>query len=166
MPGYVRAALIRFQHTLPPKLCDAPSKWTVPIFGAKKQYALAPDNSPILSAKTINLVQQIVGTFLYYGIAVDNTLLLSLSDLSVEQSAGTEKTWNKIIWLLNYVASHPDASIRYVASNMILHVHSNASYLSAPRARSRAGGHFTLGFTPGSTPTEATFLTAPFTPSA
>ena len=27
---------------------------------------------------------------------------------------------------------------------MILHVHINASYLSAPRARSRAGGHYIL----------------------
>jgi hypothetical protein len=32
----------------------------------------------------------------------------------------------------------------YTASNMILHIHSNGSYLSKPKARSRADGHFYL----------------------
>jgi hypothetical protein len=42
---------------------------------------------------------------------------------------------------------HPDAEIRYRASDMILNVHSDASYLSAPKA-SRAGGYFFLGSIP------------------
>ena len=42
---------------------------------------------------------------------------------------------------------HPNATIRYTASDMILHIHSNASYLSKPRARSRAGGDYFLGDT-------------------
>ena len=45
---------------------------------------------------------------------------------------------------LNYVASHPDAILTFSASNMVLNVHSNASYLTEPKARSRAGGHFFL----------------------
>ena len=46
---------------------------------------------------------------------------------------------------LDYIRTHPDAIIRYHASDMILNVHSDASYLSAPKARSCAGGHFFLG---------------------
>ena len=46
--------------------------------------------------------------------------------------------------MLNYAATHPNAKIRYTASNMILYIHSDASYLSKPRARSRAGGHYFL----------------------
>jgi hypothetical protein len=38
--------------------------------------------------------------------------------------------------------TNPNAKIRYRASSMILNVHSDASYLSAPKARSRAGGYF------------------------
>ena len=38
--------------------------------------------------------------------------------------------------------------IRYRASDMILNVHSDASYLSAPKARSRASGYFFLGSLP------------------
>jgi hypothetical protein len=37
-----------------------------------------------------------------------------------------------------------EAVLTYNASEMILAVHSDASYLSEPKARSRAGGHFIL----------------------
>ena len=43
---------------------------------------------------------------------------------------------------MDYVASHPDAILTYNASNMMLNVHSDASYLTERKARSRAGGHF------------------------
>jgi hypothetical protein len=46
--------------------------------------------------------------------------------------------------ILNYLATQEDAVLSYHASNMVLAVHSNASYLSEPKARSRAGGHFFL----------------------
>ena len=45
--------------------------------------------------------------------------------------------------LLNYLATNPDAKIQYRASGMQLCVHSDDSYLSVSKARSRAGGiHF------------------------
>jgi hypothetical protein len=47
--------------------------------------------------------------------------------------------------LLNYLATHPDATIRYHASDMILHIHSDASYLLGSNSRSRLGGLFFLG---------------------
>jgi hypothetical protein len=47
--------------------------------------------------------------------------------------------------MLDYLATHPDAAIRYHASDMILHIHSVASYLSVSNARSRLGGLFFLG---------------------
>ena len=37
-----------------------------------------------------------------------------------------------------------EAILTFNASNIKLVVHSNASYLSEPKARSRAGGHFFL----------------------
>ena len=43
---------------------------------------------------------------------------------------------------LDYAATHPDTTITYRASDMVLAAHSNASYLSESKARSRAGGHF------------------------
>eukprot|EP00957_Ditylum_brightwellii_P211628 15366396-Ditylum_brightwellii.AAC.1 len=53
-----------------------------------------------------------------------------------------------IIKLLNYCTTNPDSKIWYHASNMTLHIHSNASYLSAPQARSKAGGQFFLSAKP------------------
>ncbi len=44
--------------------------------------------------------------------------------------------------------THPDAIIWYCESDMILIVHSDASYLSATKARSRAGDYFFLGSLP------------------
>jgi hypothetical protein len=49
---------------------------------------------------------------------------------------------------LDYNWTHPDGVIRYRASDMILNIHSDASYLSTPKARSRAGSYFFLGSLP------------------
>ena len=48
------------------------------------------------------------------------------------------------VHLLNYAATHPEAVIRFHKSAMILHIHSDASYLSEPKSRSRVGGFFFL----------------------
>ena len=45
---------------------------------------------------------------------------------------------------INYLAMQEDAVLFYHASNMVLAVHSNVSYLGKPKAHSRAGGHFFL----------------------
>ena len=71
-------------------------------------------------------------------------MLVALGDLSSQQAKVTAKTYDKVIWFLNYAATHPYAIIWYHASGMILHVHSDASHLSAPRARSCAGKHYIL----------------------
>jgi len=45
---------------------------------------------------------------------------------------------------LDYLATQEDAVLSYHVSNMVLAAHIDASYLSEPKARSRAGGHFFL----------------------
>jgi hypothetical protein len=47
----------------------------------------------------------------------------------------------KCLQFLDYAASQEDAIVAYRASNMRLAIHSDALYLSEPKARSRAGGH-------------------------
>jgi hypothetical protein len=47
-----------------------------------------------------------------------------------------------IKWLLDYVATNPEAILTYESSDMILAVHSDASYLNEANTRSRVGGHF------------------------
>ena len=96
------------------------------------KYAPDDDSSPLLPAITINLVQQIVGTLLYYSIVVDSAMLTALGSIAAQQAKDTEKTYADTLWLLNYADTHPNAKIRYTASDMILHIHSDASYLSKP----------------------------------
>ena len=104
------------------------------------QYEEPTDDAPPLDYVDINLIQKIVGTFLYYGIAVDNTILVALSTIASEQSSATSNMAKKITQLLNYLATNPYTTIRYKRSDMVLWVHSDAYYLSFPKARSRSGG--------------------------
>jgi hypothetical protein len=74
---------------------------------------------------------------------------MALSDIATQQAAPTENTKKQVDQFLNnYMWTHPNAKICYCASNMILNVHSDASYLSAPCARSCPSGYFFLGSLP------------------
>jgi hypothetical protein len=101
--------------------------------------------SPALSAKDVNKLQQHTGTLLYYARAVDLTLSMSINVLASEQSKATSDTADKIIKLLNYCNTHQETKIRYHASEMILYIHSDASYLVEREANIRAGGFFYMG---------------------
>jgi hypothetical protein len=68
-----------------------------------------------------------------------------LNDIATEQTKATKKTQAATNQMLDYLATHPDNTIRYQASDMILHIHSDASYLSVSNARSRLWGLFFLG---------------------
>ena len=102
------------------------------------------DDSPTLTEKEIKRVQDIVGTLLYYGRTVDPTLLVALSAIASSQAHGTKALQTACHQLLDYVATHPNAGIRFHASDMILAVHTDASYLSEPGGKSRVAGHFYL----------------------
>ena len=86
-----------------------------------------------------------VGSFLFYGRVCDYTMLHALNALASAQSKGTEHTKEAMLHFLNYCASHPDATVRFTASDMILKIHSDAFYLTESKARSRVGGYFYLG---------------------
>ena len=106
------------------------------------------DKTPLLDVKGKLRVQKVVGSFLYYAWAVDLTILASLSKIASMQAAPTEYTMQKVNHFLDYMASNPDALVRFYASDMVLNCHSDASYLTAKRVQSRAGGHFFLGSVP------------------
>jgi hypothetical protein len=96
----------------------------------------------LLNKEDKKLIQEIVGTFLFYARAVDATMLTALSLLASKQANPTVQTMEKCKQFLDYAVSQEDAVITYQKSDMVLAIHSNASYLSEPKARSRAGGHF------------------------
>jgi hypothetical protein len=95
-----------------------------------------------LSPDTIKRVQDIVGTLLYYGQAVNLTLLTALSSIAACQANGTTAVAKSCQQLLDYIATHPNAGICYKACNMILAVYTNTSYLLEQNSKSHATAHF------------------------
>jgi hypothetical protein len=78
-------------------------------------------------------------------LAVDNTMLVALGTMAAAQTQGTINTMDAAVRLLNYAATHPDAAVTFQKTDIILYIHSDASYLSEPKARSRVGGYFLVG---------------------
>ena len=144
MPGYIARALHRFQHTAPIKKEHSPHPWQRPNYGAKTQYAPDADESPNVDAANKTRILEVLGTLLFYARAVDSTMLTAIGELATEQSQATKTTMTKLSQLLNYCASYPDATVRFSASDMLLAVESDASYLSVAKGRSRAAGYFFL----------------------
>ena len=142
MPDYCEKACQRFKHEAPKKRQDQPYPHVETKYGAKQQYAEDADTSPPLTKQEKTYVQQVIGTFLYYARAVDCTMLCALGSLASQQANPTQKTMERVRQFLDYAASNPDAVITFRASDMVLALHSDASYLSETNARSRAGGHF------------------------
>ena len=144
MPGYIRRTLEQFQHPIPPQPEDSPysdpnTKW-VPYL----QLTAPEDKSKRLDAEAVNRLQQFIDTLLYYDRAVDPTMVKALGSLASQQSEETDTTAKRITQLLNYAASNPDTTTRYSRSGMVLHISSDTSYLSEPKARSCVGVHFFL----------------------
>ena len=120
-------------------------------YGSAAQRPIKPDTSPPLTKDETKHIQRVVGSILYYARAVDLTVLMALSTIASEQSHSTQNTMDKCKQLLDYLATHPDATVRFHASDMIMNIHSDASYLSEPKAHSRACGHFFMGWKPDPT---------------
>jgi hypothetical protein len=111
MPGYVSNVLSKFQHDAPKHPQHIPSRYVTPVYGAKTQYATKDETLPLM-AKQCLTIQKVTGSVLYYARAVDPTVLMPLNDIATEQTKSTEKTQAATNQLLDYLATHPDATIR------------------------------------------------------
>jgi hypothetical protein len=122
MPGYIKKLLQKYKHkmTINPQHC--PYTPALKQYGAEAQAPIPADISPKLSNKEIKEIQRIVGSILYYARAVNITVLMALSSIASEQTRGTTNTMAKAKQLLDYLATHPDATIRFRASDMVLNV--------------------------------------------
>jgi hypothetical protein len=84
MPGYIKPALQKYQHPALARAEHAPHKWHPPVYGAKTQYIEEAEDSPSLSPKYSNCLQQLGGTLLYYNRAVDPTSIMPINVLGSE----------------------------------------------------------------------------------
>jgi hypothetical protein len=148
MPGYVKKNPKCFLHTLPAIPQHSPHPFKRIIYGKQKQMA-EEDHTPLLSKAQILKLQQVIGVFLFYARAIDSSILVTLSDLASQQTQGTQQTEQNMLHMLDYLATHPDTTVWYHASDMKLAIESDASYLSSYNSRSRVGGYFYLSSNSG-----------------
>jgi hypothetical protein len=145
MPGYVEKALERFQVPIPHHAVRAPTLYIPPSYGSKKTQATYVDTSPAISIAEKKRLQEIIGVLLYYARAVDPTILYPVNKLSSLQSKPTQDVATAADRLLQYLHTYPSALIVYHPSDMTLHIHSDASYLSESESRSRGAACYFLG---------------------
>ena len=141
MPNYVNKALQRFNHQSPTRPQHSPHPYTTPNYGAKVQYAQPLQTTDLTPAQK-KYVQQVLGVFLFYARAIDSTMLAAVGTMAASLStARWADIQPRIAHFLDYAATHPDAQLVYRHSDMHLWSHTDASYLTEPKARSRAGGY-------------------------
>jgi len=148
IPGYIKRQLLKYKHVVAPRPQHCPYSPEPRKYGSKAQAPLPPDTMQKLNKDEIKQIQKIVGSILYYTRAVDMMVLMALSTIASEQTKGMERTMEKALQVLDYLAVHPDAKVKYRASDMVMNIHSDASYLTEPKARSRACGHFFMWWLP------------------
>ncbi len=62
------------------------------------------------------------------------TVLMALSSIAMEQTKATDRTLERCMQLMDYLASNNPAKVRFHTLDMIMNIHFDASYLSAPGA--------------------------------
>ena len=126
MPDYVRKALDRLQHPKPKIPQYAPHRSTVPAY--EKRLPMAPniDKSNLLDKNSTKRIYSIVETMLYYSRSVDPKMQQAINKILRVQSWPTRDTAEKSRMLLDYAATYPNAILSYKASDMVLHVYSDA----------------------------------------
>jgi hypothetical protein len=116
-------------------------------FCSNAQAPLPPDSSSKLDKAGIKKVQKIAGSILYYAQAVNMTVLMTLSTIAANQTIATAQTLKRCTHMLDYLAHNANAKVRFCTSDMIMKVHSDASYLSKKtKACSQTCRHFFMGW--------------------
>jgi hypothetical protein len=76
------------------------------------------------------------------------TVHMALSTIAAEQTIATERTLAKCTQMLDYLVHNATAKVRFHASDMIMNIHLDASFISEAKACSRTCSHFFMGWQP------------------
>ena len=71
-------------------------------------------------------------------------MLSALNSIVEQQAHQTQNKTFVITHFLEYASTNPAAVVQFKAGGMVLHIDSDASYLSEPQELSRTGGHYYL----------------------
>ena len=138
MPGYIKAILHNFNHPTPTKPQDSPHK-CVGKYGDWQKLLPNPPAEKQITAEQNKRLEKLLGSLLFYGMEIDCTILTAIKSIAVAKKHGMKENIEAMTQLLDYVATHPNAAITYFERKIILHIHSDASYLSETEAKIRFG---------------------------
>ena len=127
MPGFIKNVLQKYKHHMPSKPQPCPYSPTPKQYSANAQAPIPANTSPRLSPDEIKKIQQVIGNILYNAHAVDITVLMALSLIAIKQSKEATNSMEKAQQLLNYLATFPNTTILFQASEMIMNIHLDAS---------------------------------------
>ena len=110
MSGYMKYALHKFHRPTPTIPQHSPHQCKAPDYGSTAPQMVHPtDNSPELNPEDFDTVQNVVWTCLYYLRTVNPTILVTINSIAPNQEKFTKATAKKLVQLLSYVATHPEA---------------------------------------------------------
>ena len=95
----------------------APSPIERPDYSAKIQYIKDDISTPLTAIQTKH-IERVVGKFLYYGRAINKTMLHALNNIASIKSKKTQTTWKVIQYFPNYAASNQGAKIIFQGSDV------------------------------------------------
>ena len=125
MPNYIQKQLLKYKWNPPKRPHFCPFNPAPINYGKKLNIIIPEPDSPPLTKDDETYIQQVVGSFLYYAWAIDMTILHALGEIALQQANLTEQTLLRIVQLLDYMATNPNAKIRFWALDMILNIHSD-----------------------------------------
>ena len=107
------------------------------------------ETSPLISANRIRNIQEYPGSgghvFLVFTICGPGHMAATMSSIVSRQSRGTTKLEEEVKQFFDYCMIHPNTGVKFIASDMLLALHLDASYFLEQEAKSRAAAHFYLG---------------------
>ena len=148
MNGYIHCSLNKFNHVPPSRPQHSLHIRNKPVYGRKTSQQ--PTNSSTaahLDKYCTICIQYISGKFLYYS-KIYPCIKPALNEISSEKSAPIEYTNNKASMIMYYLHAHPNVTLRYHASNMIIIFESDSTYLVLPKSCSRASAWYIISNNP------------------
>ena len=128
------------------KPCSTPG---VPFnikYGSKQQFAIDTPTDVKLSPEQLKFLQKFVGEVLWYSNAVAHDILTAISKLSAHQTTPTKDTFPFTVERIQgYLKKYGNHKIVFQASDMKLHIMSDASFDAEPKSRSRGGCFMWIG---------------------
>ena len=144
--AYIAKMLVRHYPNGPPPRQKSPAVYKQQDYGKPgPQFAEEPDSSPRLPDPLVKHIQKVVGSLLYFAVALDTTILPAVTAIASAQAHPTRAVLEALDHLVGYVAYNQHNKVVFRASSMRMHCATDVSHQSRPGSRGVAAALFYCG---------------------